>query len=253
MPVCLNSDGENTMDTLLDLLNNNLMILVAGAAGALVGLLVSHSQIRKIIRMVGTSTSEIGTLPLDTQVEIVGNADGNAVVHSPITKTPCVLWQIEVQELRRSGKNSHWVTVYSDKSTAPFDVQDVSGRVLVQPGNRMELLLRTDESRSSGIFNALDEQTQAALSEAGINTKGLLNMNKRMRVYERYIEKGDQVYLLGMHVLQNGKRVMDGNMPLTISDQSELALLGKFAWQVLLTALVGGVIGVMLYTFFINR
>ena len=68
---------------------------------------------------------------MDTQVEIVGNADGNAVVQSPITKTPCVLWQIEVQELRKTGKNSHWVTVHSNKSTSPFDVYDASGKVLL--------------------------------------------------------------------------------------------------------------------------
>lgn len=235
------------MDALLNLLNNDSMIFVAGAVGGFLGLLVSYKQVGKIIRMVRTSTSEIGSLPVDEQAEIVGNADGGAVLQSQLTKKPCVLWQVEVKELRQSGRHSHWVTVYNNRSTTPFDIYDASGRIRVQPGSQMELLLRDDEKQSSGLFSALDDQTQTVLGELGINTKGVLKLNKRIRVYERYIEKGDQIFLLGKAVIQNGTKTIDGNAPLIISDHSKVRLLTGFVGRVIVNALGGAVIGAVLF------
>ena len=240
------------MDTLLNVLNNNLMAIVAGAVGGLLGLLVSHREIRKIFRIIGTSTSEVGSLPMEGQVEIVGSADSDAAVYSPITNKACVVWQVEVMEQRRSGKSSHWVTVYKNTSTSPFDISDATGRMRIYPGRSMELILRDDVRKSSGVFSSLDEQTQAALKNAGIQTKGAL-FNKTMRVYERYIEQGEQIYALGTVYSKNGTRVMDDESPLIVSDHSELRLLSKFIWQVFFNALVGGVIGALIYIYIINR
>lgn len=240
------------MDTLLDFIKNNLMTIGGGALGGLLGLLLSYRAIGKIFRMIRTSTGEIALLPAGEQVEVVGRADGEAI-HTPITKTPCVFWQVVVSERRSSGKSSHWVTVYNNTSTAPFDVYDGTGRMRVHPGPQMELLLRNDVNKSSGLFNSLDEQTQAALNEMGVNSKGLLNLNKNMRVQERYIEQGDQIYLLGKTSTTSGARVMDSNAPLIVSDHGELRLLGGFSWQVVVNVLLGVAIGVALALFFANR
>ena len=67
----------------------------------------------------------------------------------------------------------------------------------VYPSRGMELLLRDDVKKSSGIFYSLDEQTKTALNELGMDTRGFLGLNKTMRVQERYIEQGDQIYLPG--------------------------------------------------------
>ena len=241
------------MDAVLDLLNNNLMVILGGAVGGFLGLLVSYKEMGKIIRMIRTSTGDIASLPADEQVEIVGKADGEAALNSPITKTPCVLWQVVVSEKRSSGKSSHWVTVYSNMSTAPFDVHDGTGRMRVYPSRGMELLLRDDVKKSSGIFSSLDEQTQTALNEMGVDTKGFLNLNKTMRVQERYIEQGDQIYLLGKTSSKSGSRVMDGDSPLVVSDHSELRLLGRFSWQVFINAVVGVVFGGVLTLYFTSR
>jgi hypothetical protein len=241
------------MNDLLALLMDNWMLIAAGLGGGFIGLLVSYKEIGKVFRVLGTGRSEIGALMVDEQVEVVGNADGDSVLQSPIRKQACVLWQIQVDELRSSGKNSRWVTVYNNRSTTPFDVYDASGRVRVQPGAQTELWLNTDQQQTSGLFSALDEQTQSVLNELNITTKGLLNMNKRMRVYECYIEKGDQVFLLGRVSLQNGVKTLDGNVPLIVSDRSELALLGKYIGQLLLSSLLGAFFGGMIYFFVINR
>ncbi|RJP53575.1 MAG: hypothetical protein C4557_04540 [Anaerolineaceae bacterium] len=243
------------MDEILVFLNNNWMVILAGAAGGFLGLLLSYKELGKLLRMIGTSTGEIAHFSADEQVEIVGKADSRTTLHSPITKTPCVLWQVVVMEKRSSGRSSRWVTVYSNTSTEPFDVYDVTGRIRVQPSHRMELILRDDVKKSSGLFTSLDEQTAAALNEMGVSSKGgLLNLNKNMRVHERFIEQGDQVYVLGRTSLSQGVRAMDGeNYPLIVSDQSELRLLGRFFWRVIGNALIGLVIGAALYFYFVGR
>jgi hypothetical protein len=238
----------------LDLLKDNLMVILGGALGGFLGLLVSYKEIGKIIRMARTSTSEIGSLPADEQVEVVGRAESQTALQSPITKTPCVLWQVVVSERRSSGKSSHWVIVQNKTSTASFDVSDGTGRMRIHPSRGMELLLRDDVKKSSGIFSSLDEQTQAALNEMGVDTKGFLNLNKNMRVHERYVEQGDEIYLLGKTSAKTGARVMDGeDSPLIVSDHSELRLLGKFSWRVIVNTLIGVVVGAVLALYFIDQ
>jgi hypothetical protein len=204
--------------------------------------------------MLRTSTGEIATLPADEYVEVVGQAESRNLIHSPITQTPCVLWQVQVSERRSSGKSSRWVVVRSPASTESFEVSDGTGRVQVHPIRGVELLLRDDVKKSSGLFRSLDEQTQAALNKMGLDTKGLLNMNKPMRVQERYIEPGDQVYVLGKTYTSNGLRMLDGeSAPLMISDRSELGLLSRFAWQVFVNILLFMVIGAMVAFYFAGR
>src|SRR5262245_60758627 len=176
------------MDTLLNYLSNHLMLFVAGAVGALLGVAFSYGELGKIIGMIRTPTGEIGSLPLNEQVEIVGKADSDAIVNSTINKQTCVLWQVEVSEKRGSGKHSRWVKVYSDTSTKSFDVYDGTGKVQIYPSRLTELILRDDVRKSSGIFTSLDEGMQSALKDLGVDTKGSL-FNKNMRVHERYIEQ----------------------------------------------------------------
>ncbi len=241
------------MDDILVFVNRNMMVILAGAAGGFFGLLLSYKDLGKLFRMIRTSTSEIAHISADEQVEIVGRADSSTILHSPITKTPCVLWQVEVMERRSSGRSSRWVTVYSNTSTEPFDVYDNTGRMRIHPSHRLELLLRDDVKKSSGLFSSLDEQTQAALSEMGVSSKGLMNFNKNMRVHERFIEQGDQVYVLGRTSLSQGARVMDWeNHPLIVSDHSELSLLGRFLWRVIANVFIFMVIAVLVYLYFID-
>ena len=243
------------MDTLLNnLLNINPMIYIAGALGGLLGAALSYRELGKIIRMFRTPTSEIGALPLDEQVEIVGNADSETIINSPITKKTCVLWQVEVSEKRGSGKRSRWVTVYSNISTKPFDVYDGTGKMRIYPNRQTELILRDDMRKSSGIFYSLDEQIQAALKDLGVDTEGFLIFNKNMRVFERYIEQGDQIYVLGKTFSKNGIKMMDGKSSLLIvSDQSELRVLSKFFWRVVINTFLGALIGIALFLYFTNR
>ena len=68
-------------------------------------------------------------------VELMGRArlaPGVTMV-SPLTRRPCVWWNYRIQERRRSGRNTRWVTVDSDTCQTPFLLEDDSGWCVINP------------------------------------------------------------------------------------------------------------------------
>jgi len=228
------------------LLNSNLTIVFAGLLGGLLGLVFSYKQIDKVLRVLRTQTSMIGainSIPADEHFETIGKAESGTILQSPITKTPCVLWNVSVMERRGSGKHSHWVTVFYRTSAEPFYISDGTGKLPIDPSQPMELILREDTKKSSGVFASLDEQVETALHELGVDTKGFLNFNKNMRIHERFIERGDDIYVIGKKTYGNPAVAMGGDSPLIVSDYSERQLLGRFFWQIVGKAFLGILFG----------
>ena len=77
-------------------------------------------------------TSECANVPVG-----FAEANGLARLDPPLaargSATPCVYYKWELQEHRRSGKNSRWVTVESELRSPPFRVADSTGEVWVDP------------------------------------------------------------------------------------------------------------------------
>jgi len=241
------------MDTVLAFINDNLILIGAVLLGGFVMLLASYRTIVNMMRVLLASSGDIVSLPPEQYVQVFGKADGARVLQSPITNTPCVFWQLVVMERRSSGRSSRWITVYNNKSTSPFEVYDVTGRMKVDPGQGMELLLQDDIKKSSNLFTQLDEKTEAALTERGILTKGLLNINKTMRVHERFIEKGDEIYVFGKTSESLGIRTMDTNVPLIVSEHGKLSLINKYFWQIIWSVLIGVIMGLAVAVYFMIR
>ena len=68
-------------------------------------------------------------------VELQGEAmltSGTAMI-APLTRQPCVWWNYRIEERRRSGRNTRWVTVDRDCSVTPFLIEDESGWCVVNP------------------------------------------------------------------------------------------------------------------------
>jgi hypothetical protein len=92
-------------DLLSNLLNNEFAVYIIAALGGLFGFLISWKELAKIFRMVFTPASEIAHLQADEQVQILGQAQSmGSNILSPITKTPCVLWQFEIDEKTQVGQ-----------------------------------------------------------------------------------------------------------------------------------------------------
>jgi hypothetical protein len=53
--------------------------------------------------------------------------------NAPLSGMPCAWWRYTVQERRRTGRSRDWSTINSGTSTAPFLLDDGTGRCLIDP------------------------------------------------------------------------------------------------------------------------
>ena len=200
--------------------------LIAGLA--LLGwLLVSAPTIWKIIMIWRTPTTWISALSNEGRVEVVGKT-GQKTLKSPIKNKPCVLWQLEVQEERRQKNRISWATVCKKSSGELFEVADETGKILVQPEGA-DLILSEDS-----FSDHLDSQKMSVLQSLGVSTTNWLGSEKKMRVYERLIAPGEEVFVIGeIKVSDGSKSIASGTAaPMVITDRSEWEVLNALYLRV---------------------
>lgn len=84
--------------------------------------------------MQDTPTSKIRSAA-QGYVELNGHGDlleGPPII-APLTGTTCTWYHYQIEEYRRSGKNSHWVTIESDTSDELFLQVDETGQCIIDP------------------------------------------------------------------------------------------------------------------------
>ncbi len=203
---------------------NATTILVAGLLGLLVGLLISYSFIKKIIRIYRTPTYNISTLPPKGYGEVVGKAAGKTV-NSPLTGKACVFWQLKLTQ--RVGKATR--TLYDHASKETFTVSDGTGEVQIVPAGA-EFILRPEFNSNS---HDMDQKMNDAVKSLGVAEK-YFDAFEQIDAVEQIIEPDEQIYVLGKINYDNGSKTIgsdDGNQ-FIISDRSERETLSSFYWRV---------------------
>ena len=234
-------------------LNSDIAVYVIGVLGIGFGFLISWKELWRIFSMLFVPSSEIAHLQADERAQVIGQAQSmGANIQSPITKKPCVVWQLEILEKRRSGRSTKWVTTYKNFSSVAFNVSDGTGQIRLEPQhNNMELILNNDVRKSSNLFSSLESDVEATLNELGVNTKGLIG-NKSMKINERYVEQGEELYVIGKVVNKAGVMTMDETTPLIVSDYGKFRLILSYVGKVMGTMFMFGIVAVVLYYFFMN-
>src|SRR5215471_10269549 len=64
-------------------------------------------------------------------VHISGKAQSAQLLTSPVTKTPCCFYRVEIEQWKTHDRSSSWERICTDADGYHFYVQDDSGRVLV--------------------------------------------------------------------------------------------------------------------------
>jgi hypothetical protein len=209
----------------------DFLVLILVAVLAAFGFILLK-PLARIIRIRRVPTLPIAALPTTGQVEVVGRAAGRVVL-SPISDTPCVLWQVEVQEYRGSGKSGRWVTILKQTSGPPVEIDDGTGRIWAVPAGA-ELVLDDDLQATRGLFGTMTPQIEAALERMGIPLRGVFGVRRALRVRERLIAPGEQIFALGLAEEAAGQLRLCSTQdaPLILADRSERALLNSLYWQV---------------------
>jgi hypothetical protein len=128
-------------------------------------------------------TSRIRGLAMG-KVEIAGTAHARYRFKTPYSAVDCVYYHFRVEELETMSDGSrYWRTVMEGESPRlPFEVDDGSGRALVNPQGAQ--------------FEIQEEDTQRGLATAR-GSRALLGGELQQRAIERFIPEGARVYVLG--------------------------------------------------------
>jgi hypothetical protein len=141
-----------------------IFLAVVGFFGGIYGFFRGFWIYREYRLLSDTPETPIRSLSMGL-AEIHGQAKGEAMLLSPVTCTPCYLYQVEVDRSRRNTKGekteSHFFT---DLKQINFSLEDSSGKVLVNPRDA-ELDLEKRGQRM--FFGKLRFDPEAAKSHGG--------------------------------------------------------------------------------------
>lgn len=184
------------------------IVFVIGGGVALANL----GNFRRRQRILATPTSPIVQAPGNQPVEIKGRIvpSEQGVVQAPFSGRHAVWCRVTVQERRRSGRSSVWVTLLQDVDARMFLVDDGSGqlaRIMPQGAN---VILEKTSVASSGTFNDAAPHLEAFLASRGLKSTNWLGFNKAMRYEEELLAPGDPLYALGPSRRDPGPPVSDG-------------------------------------------
>ncbi len=121
----------------------------------------------------------------------------NKILKSPFSQNDCVYYRCMVEEYRRSGKHSHWVTVFRDEMFNLFYLKDDTGMVIIDPRNA-KIDIPMDNCFRSSFGNDPPESVKKFLNSSNVSFEGFLfGVNKTMKYTEWFISPGDKLYILG--------------------------------------------------------
>ncbi|WP_049926325.1 GIDE domain-containing protein [Halopiger goleimassiliensis] len=154
----------------------------------------------------GETDDVVSVERVDGPVELEGTATELAgTVEAPLTGTPCLAYEYEVEEHQSSGKNSSWNTVDSGSAAVPFRLEDETASVRVEPAGA-DFALTTDERIDVDGGEPEPEPVRRFLeTESDLESENrsldlavveIATGNDR-RYYERRLDPGGEVYVLG--------------------------------------------------------
>jgi hypothetical protein len=111
-----------------------------------------------------TPEMPIRSIPMGL-VRVHGKAQGSELVSSPVTRTSCHFYKVQIEKYVSDGKSSHWANYRTDADGVEFYLQDNSGKVLVDARNAEYDLLQTAKVEIGG-FGKSFKGVSGGISEA---------------------------------------------------------------------------------------
>lgn len=210
-----------------------LLLLLVGALGALLGAYKAARPLRRRSLLEQTGRTPISELRSGFHMARGRVRGGRQSFAGPISGKDCVYYRFTVEEHKKRGKSSQWVTVVSRTHSSAFDIEDESGVASVNPKDA-EVLLELDHHFSSGMLSSLPEPVARTLEhEFGTKTKGWL-FNKKLRVKETVLEPGDEVHVVGQVAFGRDGPSFEGKGELfVVSDKGAAAIVERETWAAL--------------------
>jgi len=178
----------------------------------------------------------------------------SGVLKSPIDGAECVYYDTKVEELRQSGKSSHWETIYHKTDRVNFNASDETGTLLVDPAGAT-FDIRDDFHYETGLLGG--NMSKNCIDFCARNWISTGAFTKSKRFTERYLAPGNLVYILGTAMgdpYADPSKVGSDNVMIAkgtigektfyISDSGEKEILKKLHWSVPLCVFGGAALSV---------
>ncbi len=227
-----------------------IILFLGGALGFLCGFAVSLPPLKKIVRILRTPSYSNNTIPDGKIVEITGRVRSEFCnLHSPLARTDCALWQVEVQEYVSGGEAGSWETIFTETSVHPFDVYKGSTSLKVYPTDA-ELTLYTDFCKESGpLAGDFEPALQTAVDKLLSSLPFHRDFTRPLKVLERTVKADETIFILGRIKEQNGIRLISSSkdgFPFLISDRSQFILLSGLYLRIIVSIILLTALGVFL-------
>ncbi|RZS99070.1 hypothetical protein [Aquimarina brevivitae] len=146
-------------------------------------------------------------------VKIIGKAHNlKPALISPLSKKPCVYYQVEVERRRSSGDSNTWHTIIKDEQFIDFSIDSKGQKAIVAakvPENAKKVYLTKDFKKSSGTFNDAPDYIENYLKTFEKSSQGFLGLNHDMRYREGIIEIGEEIAVLGIAKFRESEYNLD--------------------------------------------
>ena len=166
------------------------------------GLLVFYNSLKnlkkkRLFENIPTSKMRsiaMGLVELKGKIEMAEN-----LLKDPFDDKDCVYWYVHIEEHVKRGKRRRWVTRHKASDCVPFLFSDDTGSVLVQPKNAdMSNVKRDSEYESTFLFSEkLPLKVRKYCDKHNVKYTGWFGGKRRMRCRTTYLERNDQLYIMG--------------------------------------------------------
>ena len=219
-----------------------IVLALLGIIGGIVMFVFGFKQRKRYKIIEATPTSKVRSLAVGL-VELQGQAEIEAAaMKSPFSQCDCVYYSYLIEQRKKSGKRTTWVTVAKGQSESPFRLKDSTGSILILPKGAQCSFAVDQEYRTQLFSSAREDLFKSGLDRIGFNYQGFFG-EKPLRCYETYILPGDALFVLGTatrkKIIQDSE-VNQDNLYITsgsegffmIADHSEKEILKSLRWQI---------------------
>ncbi len=202
------------------------VVLIVIASLVIVFLIVYANALRMSALAWLTPTTWISALPTQGWVQVTGKARGSATI-SLITKTSCPFWQLEVKEWRSSGRGGgYWKSVLK-KPSGPFELFDGTGQATILEG-KTDVIVAQET-----VIDNPEPEVKTALESMGIKFTGFLGFKKRVQIFERIINEGDDLLVVGKIQPRDSQIIISGSLitPTLVSAMNKPSTITTLLWK----------------------
>jgi hypothetical protein len=137
-------------------------------------------------------------------VEIHGKAKGQQTVLSPVAKTPCFFYKVDIEKWVQDKNGGHWSHAATDADGVGFYLEDETGKVLVDAHGAEYDLLQTVRRETGGSVGTSLTRLFGGTRDSSPATGSLVSESDLLSYAESVVSTGHTTFSLNAGSLLSG-------------------------------------------------